>query len=342
MSSAIQDLIDGYFDDVLTADQLQQLSQWIQSDPKHAEQFAADLLLHDRLRNEFNAPSDLLGQQVQHSETDERQDRVLQQGRLNNRRVRSVVAMATTACLLMVLASFLWNGVGTSSASAAVVELNRIIAVNREALDRTFVISVEETVVQQDSRQRNWAEKRRPPKPSLDNAILDVRGANQFVLRRKVQQGDWFITGSNGVTSWAVRPDGPVRFSKDLTRFNRDLPGHEWSLPINNLDDGLDALLTAYHLDVLPADEDQAADAANSEEYRRIVGVKKRGFSGANQVEITYSVLSGQIRQMRFVKMPYGRNVVTINMTLVDQQPHATDYFDHQAHHDSNRIVEFE
>ena len=40
MSDSPRDLVDGYFDDVLTPEQLAVLSEWIKSDPQHARIFA--------------------------------------------------------------------------------------------------------------------------------------------------------------------------------------------------------------------------------------------------------------------------------------------------------------
>lgn len=171
--------------------------------------------------------------------------------------------------------------------------------------------------------------------------MLHVRGGGQFVLVRKTADGRPFVTGSNGQTSWAVRPDGPVRFSSDLTRFNRDLPGHEHSMPLSNIHEGLERLREAFDVQLLPV---ESGDEANidDEPSRLIVAVKKRGFRGPKRVEVTYSVRSGLIRQMRFVEMPYGPARLTLRMTLVEEQPLGEAFFDHQSHHDADRTVEEE
>ncbi|MFG0268130.1 MAG: hypothetical protein ACF8AM_23685 [Rhodopirellula sp. JB055] len=355
MSSTIEDLMDGYFDESLSQEQFQQLKQWIKSDPLHAQRFASAMLLHDRLRNEFTT-NELLDRPstVELSTVNDpalvrangRPDEVTLAGSIGNTWTRSVIAMATTACLVLISLALLWNGFGSTSASAAMLELNRIIAANRQLLDRTFLISVEESAAQEDLR-RDSPEHRRPPKPSLDNAILDVRGSDQFVLKREVEPGVFFVTGSNGTTSWAVRPDGPVRMSDDLTRFSRDLPGHERSLPINNIEDGLGALQTAYNLELLSVEqiegEVQGRDVeSDAEASWQMVATKKPGFRGPGRVEILYTASSGLIREMRFVDMPYGRNVVTLKMTLMEKQAFAADHFDHESYHDPKRIVEFE
>ncbi len=339
MNSDMRDLIDGYLDDLLSQQQLQQLSQWIQSDPLHARQFASELMLHDRLRNELMAQTELAA-------LDQCEPQVQLQSNASADQwwKRAPIALATTACVVLLGTFLFWHSWSAPTASAAGLELDRIMKANARSLDRTFVISVEETRRPQGDRERRSPEHHRPPKPSLDGAILDVRGAHQFVLKRKVGQGEFFITGSNGLTSWAVRPDGPVRFSDDRTRFNRDLPGHEHSLPINNLHDGLDALHTAYDLHVIPVDGEPltSIDEADIQPSRLMVAVKKPGFLGPARVEIRYVAASGQIRQMRFFEMPYGPDNVTLSMTLVEERTLAPDYFDHQSHHDRERVVEFE
>ncbi|MEP5988071.1 MAG: hypothetical protein ABJ301_02345, partial [Rhodopirellula bahusiensis] len=169
MSLAIDDLIDGYLDESLSQEQFQQLNQWIKSDSLHAQRFASAMLLHDRLRNAFTTNEFM----AEHStvndpgrdQDDERPNVVTPTSHSRNVWGQSAIALATTACLVLISVALLWNGLGTTSASAAVMELNRIIAANRLSLDRTFLISVEESAAQKDLR-RDSPEYRRPPKPS--------------------------------------------------------------------------------------------------------------------------------------------------------------------------------
>jgi hypothetical protein len=229
-----------------------------------------------------------------------------------------------------------------NSVSAAAVELDRLIAVSIQRIDHTFTIAVEEIALSNSRRDSISPESHRPPKPSLDGAILHVRGPQQFVLQRKIEANQFFVTGSNGKTSWAVRPDGPVRVSADLTRFNHDVPGHEHSMPLSNLHDGLEQLHVAYDVELMPVEPPEDVAIPNAEPSRLMVAVKKRGFRGPKRVEITYGATSGQIRQLRFVEMPYGPERLTVRMTLVDEHNLADSFFDHESHHDSMRVVEFE
>ncbi|QDU98607.1 hypothetical protein [Lignipirellula cremea] len=329
MSIDAPQLIHGYLDDSLSEEEQQLLSEWIKSDAQHAQAFAAAVLLHDRLRDECTmlAQGEEQAQPLAASPP--------------RRWLRSFVAVATIACCVLIAAVFLWHGV-SSTPTAAAVELDRIIAVNSSPTDRTFSISLEETSFPEERRKAVQTERHRPPKPSIDGALLHVRGPNQFVLQRKVPEGQLFVTGSNGRVSWAVRPDGPVRFSSDLTRFNHDVPGHEQAMPLNNLHDGLEQLHAAYVVQVLPVESLEDDTAVAAEPSRLLVAVKKPGFRGPRRVEITYAAASGQIRQIRFVDMPYGPERLTLSMTLVDERPLGAAYFDHESHHDPLRVVEFE
>ncbi len=332
MTSEPQKLIHGYLDNSLTAEQQILLSEWIKADADHARVFAAEVMLHDQIRNAW--------MMLEYRDEEEKVQRPV---RAPSRSwARSLLTMATTVCLLLFAGFLIWQTVGVTPVSAAVVELDRIIAASSQFIDRTFSIAVEETAIPQSHREQTPSDRGRPPKPSIDGALLHVRGSSQFVLQRKVNDNQYFVTGSNGKTSWAVRPDGPVRVSPDLTRFNHDVPGHEHAMPLNNLRDGLEQLHAAYVVEVMPVESPEDNSALNAEPSRLLVAVKKQGFRGPKRVEITYAVTSGQIRQIRFVDMPYGPERLTLRMTLVESRDLGAAYFDHESHHDPKRVVEFE
>jgi hypothetical protein len=264
----------------------------------------------------------------------------------------------------------------------ASTELRRLIAAQETQLIRTYRIAVED--LPSVRRRRRVGSTERPPKPPLDGAVLHVRPGNQFVLIRTLPSGEKFVTGSNGRTSWAVRPDGPVRFSTDLTRFNHDLPGHEHGFPLLEIKRGLSQLSQAYDVQLLPIEpaedrqetppgvttnsaESNSAESASQElgshelatdgstrneladpastsnpPTRLLVAVKKPGHRGPQRVEITYAVPTGQIRQLRFIEMPYGPEHLTVRLTQEEDRPLDDSFFDHQSHHDATRIVEEE
>ncbi|MGB7347934.1 MAG: hypothetical protein WBD20_27160 [Pirellulaceae bacterium] len=327
MNIDYQVLIDLYLDDSLSSEQQAQLNEWIKSDPKNARQFASRAMLHDRLRSELAVVDDAKVELPNNSQSMTRR--------------RWPFALASTACAVLLTVSLLWQAVDAPAASAAMAELNRIIEASKMSVDRTFVISVLDAVVLPEHQDPRSPERRRPPKPSLDGAVLDVRGPEQFVLKRKTAQGEWFITGRNETTSWAIRPDGPVRYSNDLTEFARDLPGHEDGLPINNLHDGLESLRTAYDLELEPENA-ESKTTSDDESKRRMVAYKKRGFLGAKRVEILYDESTGQISELRFDQMSYGPEQISLTMTAVEEQTFPENYFDHSHHHSPERVVEFE
>ena len=340
MTNDPRQLIDGYLDETLSSDEHELLNRWLKAAPENAQQLAQATRLHDRLRREHLALAVMPSSHGRQTVGDWPDDShsLARVATRNSRRIRS---LATSAAIVaaMLLVAVLWRGFGESSASAAVVELNRIIAANAQSTDRTYQITLEETASPQRRGERSESpESGRPPKPSMEGAVLHVRGGGQFVLVRKTADGRPFVTGSNGQSSWAVRPDGPVRFSADLTRFNRDLPGHEHSMPLSNIRDGLERLREAYDVQLLPVENADEA-SVDDEPSRLIVAVKKHGFRGPKRVEVTYSMHSGLIRQMRFVEMPYGSERLTLRMTLVEEQPLGDEFFDHQSHHDADREV---
>ncbi len=348
MSFDPQELIDGYLDDRLSPNELEQLETWIQECPQNAREFASAAMLHDRLRDEQVARSGIArfvvdGCKPNPAEQDSEFEstpkvRIASIWRWNGLRSIATAAsvLATAAGLLIIL----WNGFGDSVAVAGVVELNRLIATSVLSFDQTYQIDVEDVALarRRGGRGRD-ASQMRPPKPPMDAAILHVRGQSNFVLIRKTVDGADFVTGSNGRSSWAALPDGPVRVSSDLSRFNRDVPGHEFHMPLSNINEGLSQMRVAYDLHVLPIENPDGDVSFGEGASRLLVAVKKKGYPGPRRVEITYSVSSGHIEQLRFIEMPYGPDRLTLRLTLVEERDLGPDFFDHSSHHTSDRTV---
>ena len=323
------ELVSRYLDDLLTEDEHRDLQDWLRSSPDHAREFAQIVLLHDRLRGEQLASS------LMHPSQPNQLHAVPAAPRQHWRSfVISAGVVAAFVTLLLVSLE-----IGNTPAVAA-TELKRLIAAQETELDRTYRIAVEDVPATRRKRQP-VVDGNRPPKPPLDGGILHVRRDNQFVLIRQMAGGRQFVTGSNGRTSWAVRPDGPVRVSTDLTRLNRDLPGHEHDFPLIQIERGLAHLQDAYDIQLLPI-ENGDDTAAHDLSTRLLVAVKKRGHRGPQRVEITYTVRTGQIRQLRFIEMPYGPEHLTVRLTQEEERPLGPAFFDHQSHHASDRVVEEE
>lgn len=331
MSVSASLLIDAYLDETISAQEFVVLEAWIAAAPANAGEFAHAVSLHDRLHGELLARA---GNVIPVTSGN-----VSISPGTPGVRVPRWAAWTATALVAGVVCLALWNGLGTSTATAAVVELNRLIETNAVAADRTWKIAVESVAERRTRRvERSAAEERRPPKPPLDGAMLHVRHGGLFVLIRRTAGGLPFVTGSDGLASWAVKPDGSVRVSADLNEFNRDLPGHEESLPLINVDDGLARLRTAYDVQVVDASEAGWPITAD----RLLVGTKRRGFRGPEQVEIAYTEESGRILGIRFVAMPYGPDRLTIRLTLESESDLGPTFFGHAAHHAGDLNVEIE
>lgn len=325
MSLDRRELISRYLDDDLSTDEHTVFQEWLIASSEHMAQFVQSTLLHDRLRGELTQMS--MASKIDLEHRDEK-----------NRNSRKTVwkPIATLGATLAGLVLFvaLWHGLGSTPVSAA-TELNRMIAAQVAGGDRTYRIDVEEIAAHPRDRKR--PEDTRPPKPPMTGAKLHVRHGNQFVLIRQTREGLPFVTGCNGRVSWAVRPSGPVRVSSDLTRFNRDLPGHEHGMPLINLEEGLGRLKEAYNVTLLPIEAgDKKVDL---EQTSLFIAVKRWGFRGPQRVEITYKVATGKIQQLRFVEMPYGPDRLTLRLTLLEERDLGETYFDHQSHHESDRTI---
>lgn len=329
MDDLPEDLLSGVFDDHVSDEQFATLQDWLLSSPENALRYAHAALLHDRLRDEMVAATEV-SRLVPES---------IPSGRPNRLTMRPFM-LSGAIFIAAGLGVALWFGFSQTPFSAA-TELNRLISLQRSGSDRTYRIDVEEIAEpRRGARKREPDDGHRPPKPPLDRAVLHVRHGYQFVLIRQTPEGQPFVTGSDGRTSWAVRPDGPVRVSTDLTRFQRDVPGHEHNMPLMNVEEGLSQLKSAYDVELLPVEFSE--EPVSDEDSRLLVGVKKPGFRGPRRVEIAYVVKTGQIRQMRFVDMPYGPQRLTLRMTLLEERDLGEHFFDHTAHHGSDRLVEKE
>lgn len=363
-SAACWPLLQAYWDDGLTAEQHQQLEQFLQTDPQVAREFVALARLHDQLTNHGQLSAVDGSSHLTAATTTSSDPHVpTRSSRVWSR--RQTLLLATLLTVLIALTLLPWQMLTSDKASAAAVELQRIITRQSHSIDRTFLIVVEESRQERSADAPPEADSpltkssaqatdskplppppksSRPPKPSIDQATIDVRGANQFVLKRFLPQGELFITGSDGQSSWAVRPDGPVRVSRDWSTFNHDVPGHEQQMPLSNLRDGLEQLSLAYEISASPIDSTWSAVAAESavEPCRLLVATRKPKFRGPRRVEILYGAHTGGIRELRFIGMPYGPEKLTLRMTLIAERDLGADYYQHASHHSSHRVVELE
>jgi hypothetical protein len=350
MNAEIDALLQKYFDGEITEDQLQSLQQHLQSDRNALDRFVENAFLHDRLRGEFQAQTAIRSiTPSPRSDSDpDRMDLPQPHRSFLQSRRRVLTVLAIAASLLIPL--LLWRGAG-DSALAGVSELKRVIAANTLPSMRVYAIAMESAEPATNKRRRADADEKRPVKPPLDGAKLYVRGKQEFVLIRATLTGEDFVTGCDGQMSWAVAPDGPVRTSSDLGRFNRDVPGHEFAMPLCHLNDALERLQAVADIALLPVEYGDADEKDSDPAFvpsteiaprRLLVATKQRGQRGPRRVEITYFVASGLIESVRFVDMPYGPERITVRLSLLPTPSLPDDFFTHQLHHDPHREIESE
>ena len=318
MSASATDLIHGYLDETLTAEQQVELANWIKESPEHSRQFAEAVLLHDRLRAEM-----LAGAVV------ENQHAVIANRSSSERLwVRRVVALSTALCLTLALGLLFWQSV-SSPVLAASDELQRIIQASEAALDRTYVV----TALDEDVDSESLPSTVRGAKPSVDGALLHVRGPNQYVLMRYFDDGTEFITGSDGTTAWSVPPRGRVRVSSDATRFRGAVPGQQHAIPFIDMRNSLRQLQESYELDL--------SLETTPEGWRRMNATRRATATGGpKQVTLWYDAQSGTIHRMLLKRLPQARGGPrNVLLELTDERDLGPSYFEHTSHHDTNRKV---
>ena len=333
MSASATDLIHGYLDETLTAEQQVELANWIKASPEHARQFAETVLLHDRLRAEVLAGDELLvtrsvseGQSAG-TATNPSLTRRVTYGR-HSRSLRTVLALSSALCLTLVLGLIFWQSV-SSPALAASVELQRIIQASEAALDRTYLV----TALEEEVDSETLPSTVRGAKPSVDGALLHVRGPNQYVLVRYFADGTEFITGSDGTTAWSVPPRGRVRVSNDATRFRGAVPGQQHAIPFIDMRNSLRQLQESYELDL--------SLETTPEGWRRMNANRKSSAAGGpKQVTLWYDAQSGVIHRMLLERLPQARGGPrNVLLELTDERDLGPAYFEHTSHHDTNREV---
>jgi hypothetical protein len=322
MTVNFTDLMHGYLDQTLDAEQFKQLADWLQANPEHARQFASLVLLHDRLRAEWSPLSDhadVGDGNVAHVE--------LQPARRSRR-----LWLAMTCAGLVLLALIGWQVI-SSPVLAASGELRRIITASLLPLDRVYGITALDDTGGAISQSATWQLGKQPP---VDGARLYVRGPGQYVLMRQFADGSPFITGSNGINAWSIPPAGRVRVSSDLTRFRGAIPGQQHLLPCIDLRDSLEQLANAYELTVSPT--------RSAEGWRRLDAHRKATASGGpRSVSIWYDAATGTIQRMLMERLPRSRGGP--RNVLLERIPHralAPDFFEHTSHYDSSREVLYE
>ena len=346
------ELVHRYLDGCIEQEDLLKLQSLLRESQAYREVFRDVVLLHEQLSQTiplFALPVEPI--------------RTAPVPSIRKRSTRSAISLLAVVAAILVVAILL---VPSRNRSFAGSELQRILQANQNAYLH-YRIDVDQTARIKKPRTKTNTESR-PPKPSLHQAELFVEGADRFVLIRIPDPGQVFITGCDGSISWAIAPQGPVRISKDLSQFSRDIPGHEHSIPLANLKLGFEQIQKAYDVQFLapspneysPDDygpDDYGPDAPNSDAPDAdesgddthqsdssggeaiLIATKHRGERGPKRIEIHYDSITGEIQHMRFVDMPYGPDQITIRLSLLDHSSVPDEFFHHTYHHSSDRAV---
>lgn len=318
MFHPIENLIHGYLDETLDGEEQVALGQWIKDSPENARHFAKAVLLHDRLRSEVLA--------LEVSELHESAFR--QAGRPSFLWNGRYIALTAAACLifLVLMVGLQFSG---SPVLAASSELQRIINASESSLARTYIV----TALDGNVEARSPSARSRGEKPSVDGALLSVRGEDQYVLIRYFADGTEFITGSNGATAWSVPPRGRVRVSRDPTRFRGAVPGQQHAIPFIDMRNSLQQLQESYELDL--------SSETTPEGWRQMTASRKTTATGGpKQVTIWYDEQSGRLHKMLLERLPQARGGPSnVLLELTEERDLGQEYYEHASHHDASREI---
>jgi hypothetical protein len=306
-------LIQGYLDGTLAADEEAELGTWLRDDPQNAIAFADAARLHDRLHDVICAKA-----AADERLPDPLPERAARRHAPRRRWRIGVVGGLTGLAAAALLVVWLW----TPRQIDAAMELSRLIDQSSAIGDRTYRIH------NLDSNPETYDDK----KPPIDGAELYVRTPDQYVLVRRFPDGRRLFTGSDGERSWVVPPDGAVHVSADPMRFRGPLPGNQHGIPFLDLRSDLVQLRESYTLTLLPQ---------QSNGWRGLLAEKRStAFRGPRRVEIRYDAQNGVIHQMIFAGLPRARGGPdSVSVALLNQQNLSADFFQHQAHHAPDRAV---
>jgi hypothetical protein len=316
VDTAPDDLIHGYLDGRLTTGQLAELNDRLARDPELARRFALASLLHDRLRDRFREYG---------VDTEAGRPAGVEASPRRTRAVALRAALATGAAALLVVALVLAWAVGDRRVSAAEALLGRLIEAQGRAGDRTYrVVALAAGHPGPDDSQ-----PRGRPRPTIDGALLHVRGDGQYVLVRRRGMPEEFITGSDGREAWSVPPDGPVRVSTDPARFRGTVPGEQQGLPFLDLKSALGRLRAAYELSLVDGSDGRLVAHKRSTVYR-----------GPRDVTLWFDAASGVIRRLRMDGMPQAQGGPrSVALELIDRSDLGPAFYGHAAHHAPDRRV---
>ena len=260
------------------------------------------------------------------------------------------------ACLIAAAAWWVYD----ASSNPAMAALEQVIQVLDRPTDRTYEITVERLgrPPEQEDRhvkQSDPASPRRKPKPrdgqdrwprreppSLNGALLYVRGSDQFVLYRLTRDGDVVVDGCDGKQSWRVRPNHPVQVSDDPNKFRVPMPQNVAPIPFVDIKTSLTQLREGYEIEELPAESPPNAHGA----IWSCLRAQKRDPSqrGPKEISIWFHPKTHVLGRIVFDRVHLqGRGeLYRMTIELIEQEELGQDFFEHEAHHDADCQVIYE
>lgn len=324
-------LCDRYFDGDLNEAEQQRLNDAIKRDPLVARQLAQAMMFHDRLHAELQA-------QAVADETSLGTESVVTRLPRSTPSRFSSWGWAALAAGIALLVTFVFvDRHGPSSASAAVVALEKIIEAAKLPIDRVYRIRITDHGPSGEQPPVFSGAKGR--KPGVDGAELYVRGNEKFVLIRQFGNGTRFVTGCDGEIGWAVPPKGPVHVSRDLRRFRRAVPGEKEQLPFVDMNAGFDELRRGYMLELAPVYDTDS----DTQEWNRFTAIKRAAkHRGPEEVRIWFDA-AGVAHRIELTGLPQDDgSPVSVRLELTEQRDLGADFFKHDQYHDAARPIEWE
>ncbi|MGB2499928.1 MAG: hypothetical protein ACPIA2_09540 [Mariniblastus sp.] len=343
LPTEIESLVSRHFDGELDHEEHQCLQKWINARPENAKAYVGLALLHDRLLEANNQA------------TEQRVDRVekslkpFSARKKNQKHLSWAIGALSSIAALLLISLFVIPMLQGTPALAAETQLEQLIEVARKSLDRTYLITSIEfrgnkrngskwnRKAVQEQRNRRHGRQQAP----VDGALLHVRGENSYVLIRRFENGEEFVTGSDGQTSWSVPPKGRVQVSDNVERFRGEMPGNQHAIPFITLQDDLKQIRGAYNIQW--RDSELASEKSRSGQHCLVAEKKSAEHRGPKYIEIWFDMETGTIFEMLLDKLPQAKGgPKTVLLELLDQSEMPDDFFQHTTHHDSNRRVNYQ
>lgn len=314
-------LIDGELSSIDAA----ALSARLIASREEARELARLLLLHDAIERECT-----VGAAVRESL---RRSRLASLARRGSLVAASILLVSSLAILLLAPAR-------SATAADALARVRQSL----DAGDRTYLVRAIDDP--RRPRRLEFPPAARDPRRSplrdapLDGAIVHLRPPSSYVLVRTDLEGRAVASGSDGASAWLVPAEGPVRVSRDPSRFQGLLPGGRLGVPFVDPR----AILAGVGQGSLVASHDlvlHATGGPSSSSLSHLVATRREGARGGpKRIEIQFEPDTSLVRLIRLENLPQAHGGPrSVEFELVDDAPLPEGFFRHEAHHAVDRTV---